>query len=149
MSRLKVCATQINEQNFGPGTDLPCKIVIRTLSYVGGRWVRIPSWSSSCGAHTLKEQNVTPPSSNICFFEKKKGSPQLAYACKNSTTTKELLNNRCFLDYAVCLSFINRSQGQELIFIANNDVKMLSSFLSAGLKVWQLYKVTKTGQRTR
>ena len=68
---------------------------------------------------------------------------------KNSTTTKELFNTRCFLDYAVCLSFTNRSQGQELIFITNNDVKPLSSFLSAGFKMWKLYKVNKSGQRTR
>jgi hypothetical protein len=68
---------------------------------------------------------------------------------KNSTTTKELFNNRPFLDCAVCLSSTKRSQGQELIFIANNDVKMLSSFLSAGFKMCQLYEGTKTGQRTR
>jgi len=53
---------------------------------------------------------------------------------KNSTTSKELFSNRCFLDYAVCLSFTNPSQGQELIFITNNEVKLLSSFLSAGFK---------------
>jgi hypothetical protein len=68
---------------------------------------------------------------------------------KTSTTTKELFNNRCLLDYAVCLPFTHRSQGQELIFITNNDVKLLSSFLSAGFKMWQINEVTKTGQRTR
>jgi len=53
---------------------------------------------------------------------------------KNSTTTKELFNNRCFSVCAVCLSFTNRSQGQKLILITNNNVKLLSSFLSAGFE---------------
>jgi hypothetical protein len=50
---------------------------------VGGS-VSLREAAAVARTHTLKEQNVTPPNSNICFFEKKKGSPQLAYVCKKS-----------------------------------------------------------------
>jgi hypothetical protein len=35
--------------------------------------------------YTLEKQNLTPPSFNICFFHKKKGSLQFAHVCKKST----------------------------------------------------------------